>query len=112
MCDKCFNKEYTKFDSTKEFEIFLNEFNAKIAKSIHFVKQEKYKTDNHKVYTCDNCKSLWWLSDPDNHWRGYFMKAENATKLIDKDEQKGKIIKFGFILILITAISLTLFKIF
>jgi len=112
MCDKCFNKEFLGFGSNKEFEIFLKDFETKIAKSVHFVKQEYYKTDNHTVYSCENCKTLWWLSDPDNHWRGYFMKADNAKKIIEKDAQRLAVFKYACILILIVATGFILFKIF
>ena len=112
MCDKCFNKEYYKFNSTEEFETFLSEFDTKIAKTLIFVKQEKYKIDNHTVYFCNNCENFWCFSDPDNHWNGYFLKAENAKIFIDKDEQNGKLLKYGCLVILIVTISLTLFKIF
>ncbi|TDD98817.1 hypothetical protein [Flavobacterium sandaracinum] len=99
MCKKCFTKEYPKFNSTEEFEVFLKEFDEKIAKSIIFIKQEKYKSDIHSIYACENCKTIWWLSDPDNHWRGYFMKAINAKNYIDDDERNGKILKYGCLLI-------------
>ncbi|MCK8142366.1 hypothetical protein MW871_10735 [Flavobacterium sp. I-SCBP12n] len=110
MCEKCFIREYPKFNSTKEFEVFLAEFDKKIAKSIIFINQGEYKADNHTIYLCNNCQTIWWLSDPDNHWCGYFMIDTNAKKLIDKDDRNGKIHKYGCLSIFIILITFTLFR--
>lgn len=89
MCGDCSLKEYYKFNSYEEFETFLEEFDSKISKTILFISTEKYKTDFHSIYQCNSCKETWWLSEPDNHWRGYFLKEINAKKEIDKYEKKG-----------------------
>lgn len=41
MCKNCFEKEYDKFNSSDEFDVFLEEFNSKIAKTFQFVSTEK-----------------------------------------------------------------------
>ena len=99
MCKACFDKEYYQFDSYSEFEEFNKEFDSKIAKSIHFVANGKYRSDSHVVYKCSICNQLWWLSEPDNHWRGYFLKEHNAKRNIDNDERKGNALKFGSLVI-------------
>ena len=87
-----------------QFEDFQKEFDTKIEKSIFFIKNEEYKFDFHSVYRCKYCNINWWLSDPDNHKYGYFLKEEDAKSAVDKDEKNGKITKFGCITIIMTAI--------
>ena len=99
MCKDCFETEYYKFNTSEEFDIFLKEFNSKIAKTVQFVSAEKYKIDFHHIYQCINCREFWWFSDLDNHWHGYFLKEKNAKMEVDKDERKGKLLKFGCLII-------------
>ncbi|TDP60802.1 hypothetical protein [Flavobacterium dankookense] len=99
MCKACFDREYNEFDTYSEFEEFNKEFDSKIAKSVHFVENGKYRSDSHAVYKCSNCNQLWWFSDSDNHWRGYFLKEHNAKRKIDNDERKGDTVKYGCLVI-------------
>lgn len=106
MCKACFDREYNKFDSNSELEEFNKEFDSKIDKSVHFVENGKYRSDSHIVYKCSNCNQVWWLSEPDNHWRGYFLKEHNAKRKIDIDARKGIRIKYGCLLIVFLIIIL------
>ena len=111
MCKDCFESEYYKFNSSAEFDKFNDEFDSKISRTILFVSAEKYRTDLHNVYKCKSCEEIWWLSDPDNHWRGYFLKEKNAKKFIDDDERKGNLIKYGCLIVLVFLIFI-LVKVF
>lgn len=104
MCKVCFDKEYNQFDSSSEFEKFNKEFDSKIVKSVHFVANEKFRNDSHIVYKCSVCNQLWWLSEPDNHWRGYFLKEQNAKRNINDNVCKGNVMKYGSIIILFLVI--------
>lgn len=85
MCKYCFETEYYEFKSEFEFEKFSKEFDSKIVKTIQFVKTENSDARIVNVYKCKYCKQLWWLSDPDNHWRGYFLKEKNAKNWVKKN---------------------------
>ena len=78
MCDDCFNEEYIKFNSDKEYNLFLKKLDTKIAKTVLYVKSEKYRNDFHTIYKCIKCNEVWLLSDPDNQRRGYFLKETTA----------------------------------
>ena len=85
MCKHCFEKEYYGFKSNLEFKDFENEFYKKIAKSVRFVRTSAQGDIIHPtIYKCDYCQQNWWLSDPDNQWRGYFLKEENAKNYEQK----------------------------
>jgi hypothetical protein len=111
MCKDCFEKEYYKFNYSEEFDVFLEEFNSKIAKTVQFVSTEKYKTNFHGIYKCTSCHEVWWLSEPDNHWRGYFIKNKNARKLVDTDDSKWNLLEFRY-LIFVVIVVLILIQVF
>lgn len=112
MCDKCFENNIYKFESEFEFnkfekELYLKNNFFKIEDSHHM-----YLNDFHYVYKCKHCKAGWWLSIPDNAWRGYFLNEEDAKKHIekmrkdDKNTKIGCLILFGVILIVFLFIGL------
>ena len=101
MCKYCFENEYYEFKSELEFEKFSKEFDSKIAKTIQFVKTEDSETRTVSVYKCKYCNQLWWLSDPDNHWRGYFLKEKNAKNWAKKNLKDTRSCGCIFLIILL-----------
>jgi len=85
MCKYCFEKEYFEFKSELEYDNFSKQFDSKIVKTIQFIKTENSDSRTVSVYKCKYCKQSWWLSDPDNHWRGYFLKEQNARNWMKKN---------------------------
>ncbi|MFC7772977.1 hypothetical protein [Flavobacterium sp. GCM10027622] len=111
MCEKCFENNIYKFRSEIEFKEFEKDFDLKNK----FLKidnsQQEYLNDFQYVYNCENCKTIWWLSLPENAWRGYFLKEESAKKHIEeirKDDKRKKVgcfILLGIIIFIIISIS-------
>lgn len=95
MCKDCFEHEHYRFDSSNDFDKFIVKFDSKIAKTIHFINNEEYRTT---VYKCSSCNEIWYLSEPDNHWRGYFLKEKKA---ICQDEMKENLSKYGCLVIIV-----------
>lgn len=111
MCEKCFDKELLRFENESEFIAFEKSLDQK-ANFVNLINaKDKYFTDFHYTYTCKNCNQNWWLSIPDNAWRGYFLTEQNAKKHIrdlkDSDNKKRNgclIILFIIVIILIISI--------
>ena len=111
MCVKCFDKEIFRFESESNFR----EFEKKLEEKSKFLElissKHNYLNDFHYVYTCENCKTNWWLSIPENAWRGYFLTENKAKEHIEKlkksdaKKKNGCLILLG-ILLLILIISL------
>lgn len=112
MCEKCFESNIYKFESEFEF----NQFEMKFDFKNKFLKinntQHEYLNDFHFVYNCDYCKTVWWLSMPDNAWRGYFLKEENAKKHIEKIRKEDRSKKIGCFILLGLIIFILLFTLF
>jgi len=85
MCKYCFETEYYEFKTELDFEKFSKEFDSKIEKTIQFVKNENSDYRMVDIYICKYCKQLWWLSETDNHWRGYFLKEKNAKNHLKRN---------------------------
>ena len=96
MCEKCFDEEILRFESESEFIAFEKSLDQKA----NFVKlintKHKNLTEFNTKYSCENCNQNWWLSIPDNAWRGYFLTEQSAKKHIkdlkDSDNRKRKIL--------------------
>lgn len=100
MCEKCFNKEYESFPSLKSFEEFQFEFD-KLDKN----KFLHIRNGNLKFYfnefECKNCNEVWWISDPDNAWRGYCLKKENAIAYIQKLQRREQNTRIGCVILVL-----------
>jgi len=71
MCSNCFEKEYSSFDSEKEWL----DFDLQLVKKLGSGKMEHINMLNGEYqYKCCNCMSKWKLKDPDHGFRGYFIK--------------------------------------
>lgn len=97
MCDKCFDKEYNSFPTYKDFDeldlLLTKKLSAGQLKSIG--DNGKYLDYSFSIYKCESCQTIWWLSMPENAWRGFFAHDQNAKLLLDKiyasDKKKGRL---------------------
>lgn len=108
MCEKCFDKEIFRFENESVFIEFEKDLNQK-AKFLKLTNSKhEYLNDFHYNYTCENCNENWWLSIPENAWRGYFLTEKNAQKHIKdlKDSDKRKRNGCLIILVIIFLIAL------
>ena len=111
MCKKCFENNIYRFENQSQFNEFEENFNLKdkfitIVNSTH-----TYLNDSHYVYNCENCKTVWWLSIPENAWRGYFLKEKEAKNHIEKMRKSDEKKKYGcFFIIFITILFIILFS--
>lgn len=115
MCNKCFDNEFYSFPTYKDFEEFdlllTQRLSAGQLKSIS--DNGKYLDYSFIIYKCENCQTLWWLSMPENAWRGLFAQEQNAKLLLDKiynaDKKKGRLglVIIGLITVLVV---LSVFK--
>jgi hypothetical protein len=107
MCEKCFDKDIFRFESESDFTIFENRLEQKIKFLKLISSKHEFLNDFHYTYTCENCNQSWWLSVPDNGWRGYFLTEKNAQKHIkdirdsDKKKRNGCLIMLVIILFIV-----------
>lgn len=111
MCEKCFDKEIFKFERESDFIAFEKSLDQKAKFLLLINLKHEYLNDFHYTYTCENCNQNWWLSIPDNAWRGYFLTEKNAQihikdlRYSDKKKKNGCLIILLIILfILITSL--------
>lgn len=90
MCLQCFNTEFSRFDSEDEFESFYSILKSKPAlKRIGFVERDMGPPTfkifwiefhgepvemGHTILECSHCGQKWKLAEPENSWRGYFVR--------------------------------------
>jgi hypothetical protein len=113
MCEKCFDKEIFRFESQSDFNDFEKTLEQK-SKYLELINSKhEYLDDYHYTYTCRNCNKNWWLSIPENAWRGYFLtekKAEDHIKNIRSSDKKKKngcliLIAIFFIILMLSLIN-------
>jgi hypothetical protein len=100
MCEDCFSKEYPEFKSYPEYNEFVAKLDTKLERTIHFLGTTDNKWDLHYLYECNSCKQIWCLSEPDNHWHGYFLTEANAKTFIKNEYNRGLVMKLGCTLLL------------
>jgi hypothetical protein len=81
MCNFCFEIEYNFFPSEKEWLKFDLDLTKKIGdnkmKEIEFNHDGvRDKDDGEYIYKCLTCNQKWKLKEPDNFFRGYFLKIK------------------------------------
>lgn len=106
MCDFCFNNEYEKFSTYKDFDKFELLLNEKLKEKtlITFDTRNNSKSASDYLYKCIKCDVLWCLSIPDNAWRGYLLKRSHANKFLKKIKNKQEKEKKGCLIILFVII--------
>ena len=105
MCEKCFQQGRSKFESYSEFDDFEKIIDSKIREGIFTINTENHIDNFHNsIYRCTYCNQNWCLSDPDNSWRGYFLRQKDAIDFENKIEREGKIRARGCIIFLVLLI--------
>lgn len=100
MCDFCFNYDINTFEDNKSFENFDLQLDQKRNLKpnqnglivVDF--NGSYSGCYFQVLKCNHCGGFWWFSTPDNAWRGFFMREENAKIKINgirKDDHKKRL---------------------
>ncbi len=105
MCDKCFNIEIYYFDTDTDYLILKNKLVEKITNGnlifiTKLVTEDEplvklgewelplFKKLGHacEIYKCLYCNTFWELAEPENAWRGRFVKTSlNKTTRMIKD---------------------------
>jgi hypothetical protein len=82
MCNDCFTSEINFFSDertwlTFDFELTkkLSQLRMKFVMSVH---DKHIPMGGHTIYECLTCGEKWKLNDPDNAFRGYFLKLSTA----------------------------------
>lgn len=92
MCPECFISEYPKFETGQEFDSFISEFNSrKSLIKVNHIGEETGKPvfkffgisffgdtlkPGYDIFQCQVCGEKWKLSEPENAWRGFFLRLE------------------------------------
>ena len=107
MCKICFENEIYNFKTFSEFENFEKELTLKAR---HFtISNSKEKKLNDSIsYQCNSCLETWYLSEPDNAWRGYFLRKDSARAYSYNLKKSNSKKKYGCLILLIF-ISLFIF---
>ena len=92
MCADCFDSEISKFNSEMDFNDFQKILDQKVNKNqLKTIRDNNAKDVDFKTtYNCSSCNQEWILSFPENAWRGYFLKKNNALKRLEELELKSK----------------------
>ncbi|MAY52471.1 MAG: hypothetical protein CMC75_04295 [Flavobacteriaceae bacterium] len=111
MCEKCFQSGIYSFKSYDEFKEFERLIDQKIRGGVITGIGERNELNFYNLtYHCSNCNEIWFLSDPDNSWRGYFLTKNQAIDYENKIDREGKIrargCMIGFVLLILLIIYL------
>jgi len=101
MCTNCFMAERKSFPDDQTWTSFDLELTKKLGqgkmKNIKFVHDgQRDKDDGQHIYECLTCGEKWKMKDPDNAFRGYFLKLSTFDRVTTK-LTIGQKIGLGFI---------------
>jgi hypothetical protein len=108
MCESCFETEIYKFNSLSEFENFERELFLKDKNFCILESSKKTFLDFDVSYQCNKYLEIWYLAEPDNAWRGYFLKKDSAKIYIDEIKKFHLKKKYGYFLVLVILFLLTI----
>jgi hypothetical protein len=113
MCENCF-VEIDEFPSYIEENEFRAQLTQKLnLKTVELVERSaEYKGDFHAIYKCSNCKTIWWISLPENAWRGYCLKEVQAKRFIKKYKKSDRSKKYGCLALLFLLLVLVCLRYF
>ena len=89
MCDNCFTAEIKFFPDETSWTSFDLELTKKLGqgkmKNTKFVHDGQRDKDNGQyIYECLACGEKWKMKDPDNAFRGYFLKLSTLERVTTK----------------------------
>lgn len=113
MCDYCFHLEIYDFKSDKEFKDFQIELSKKLfplSKTGLKCIEDKDEDIEKKYgrYVCESCNSEWWFAEPNDLFKGFFLRKRNAIEIMSYHNKKNVTVKelvivlFVIVIILIT----------
>ena len=116
MCDYCFNDEIYEFKSDKEFKDFHVELSKKIfplsKKGLKFIEEKDDGTEKkYGKYKCKSCNSEWWFAEPNDLFKGFFLRKNDAIEIMSYYNEEKLTIKevlivlFVIVILLITYLS-------
>lgn len=111
MCGNCFKEEYSSFPSYWVFEEFDLRLNQKlqVVKGLRYIEQAQIDRFHAvSTYKCENCGTIWQLSEPDNAWRGFFLTEPNAKAYLTKIGRNERARSYGCLVIVLILLTLTL----
>lgn len=112
MCQFCFDESNRPFASASAYEAFKVVLNDKLQQpnGLHYSgKEPENKEDNFKVYTCANCKTVWWLSVPDGiEDKGFFIRESDFMNYMKRQTLMNKLSVWIFIITIVTIIIILL----
>ena len=101
MCEYCFEKEINSFENYKDFEKFELLLAQKLNKNIDYngeLEAQKYDILA-PTYKCKSCKTVWVLSHPDNSWRGFLLRSDEAKEYHIKIKKRSIRLRYIYLLI-------------
>jgi hypothetical protein len=108
MCDNCFRTEIKSFPDETTWISFDLELTKKLGEgkmqNIKFVNDgQRDKDDGQYIYECLSCGETWKMKDPDNAFRGYFLKLSTVDKMTT-NLTLGQKIGLGFLGLIIVRV--------
>ena len=82
MCSVCFDEEFMLFPYSEDFGEFDVELKTKLANGDIIFKSMGVENFPHSLYECSQCKITWWLSLPENNWRGFFVHRDTGRLML------------------------------
>lgn len=105
----CKHKPYQSFVSQEEFDSFLIELSLEENYDlIPFINKELFLIPNVVKLKCKICDETWFLSEPDNAWRGFFLDEEAfycKVSNLKSDSKKKMRVRLLILLIILIIIS-------
>jgi hypothetical protein len=82
MCNNCFTTEINLFPSEKTWISFDLELTKKLSqgkmKFVKSIQDEHIIMGGYTIYECLSCGEKWKVNEPDNAFRGYFLKLSTT----------------------------------
>lgn len=106
----CNHLIHREFMFQEDFEAFLNQIKfEKHFELIEFKNNHLFLIPNVVKLKCKLCNSHWYLSEPDNSWRGFFLDEQSyfqRVKLLESGNHNSK--RWPIVLMILLAIFLAL----
>lgn len=109
MCEFCFNEYFYSFETSEKFEAIDLILTQKLGReNLKFVKNVtlKYGGLGYYIYKCKVCKTKWYLSEPENSWRGFLLPEKTALETLKYIKRQDKNLKLLFLIIVIGIVLL------
>ena len=114
MCDNCFKEEIKSFPDQVTWDTFDLELTKRLGqgkiKEVQFVRDMfRDKDDGYYIYQCLTCRQGWKMKDPDNTFRGYFLKISILDKIDSFWNKTPAVLRLVVTILILTILSATYF---